>query len=95
MRLMERLMSVDRHHGDFVRVQWKGKTVDGAPVEYVPGVPSRDILDSEFQTLDPEAREAARKSPLHEVMPEKEASTERKTRREQAAADHAAEPVKE
>lgn len=50
---------------DPIRATWKGAlNADGSPVEFIEGIPARDITESEYQALTNEQRAAVRASDL-------------------------------
>lgn len=53
---------------DVVRAKYKGKdTGDGMP--WYHGVPSRDLTDADFDTLDEDQKELVRRGDLYDYVP--------------------------
>lgn len=67
------------------KIKFKGKTGDdGQPLEYLQGIPARDLSQEEYDALEVEARAAVRISPLYNYDGYKAARDKASTAAEEA-----------
>lgn len=61
-----------------IKARWKGKSADDPDFEFVNHVPAKSLDEEEWDALDPELKEAVRKSPLYDVRVDHRSSRRRR-----------------